>query len=87
MPYEDLTDDERIQFHTAVINKHQQAIADVYAKKDALTDLEKTEREKRVVTAMEQNISADDFVVVKQEPTPSEEEVKAVLEGEENAGT
>ena len=61
MPYEDLTDEEALEFHTAVINKHQQLIAAVYAKKNAITDGEKTERAKLVIAAITGTVQADDF--------------------------
>ena len=61
MPYEDLMDDEALEFHFAVMNKHQQAIAEVYAKKNAITEGEKTERAKLIAVTMENNIISDNF--------------------------
>ena len=88
MPYEELTDDEAIEFHIAVINKHQQLIADVYAKKNAITDGEKAERSKIVIRSMGVNVSADDFKKpIETEPTPSEKETKAILEGARENGS
>lgn len=85
MPYEDLKNDEAIAFHWAVINKHQACLADLYAKTTALTDGEKAERGKRIIVSINTSISADDFaspIEIKEEPTPSESETLAVLEGE-----
>lgn len=85
MPYEDLKNDEAIAFHWAVINKHQACLADLYAKTTALTDGEKDERGKRIAESMKANVSADEFaspIEIKEEPTPSESETLAVLEGE-----
>ena len=84
MPYDDLSHDEKLRFHDAVIEKHQTCKVHLLYSQSALTDGERDARAVEVGTLMNAAVSADSFKTpVQEEPTPSVEETQAALEGEQ----
>lgn len=83
MPYEDLTDDEKLRFHDAVCAKHQECRTHIYYKQSALSSEEKALRDSAIDAIMHTAVNADDYKQpVNDEPTPTVEETAAALEGE-----
>ena len=91
MAYSDLSYEEQVAFHTAIINKHQQCLSCLHGKERALTPEEKKALGERIDMDMKENIVADSFATpidINEEPTPTVEDTVAHLEGdEENART